>query len=81
MINHDKDLDSLATLPPTLNLTDMNFSKVNKQFFNVGCFIINSITHGDRKDQLNDCCKKLNLGILGICEFGTKTEYARNVGS
>ena len=67
-MNYDRDFDSSASSPNTLNVTDGDFSKVKKEFFNITCFNINSITHGDRINQLSDCCRKLNLSVLGICE-------------
>ena len=67
-MNYDSDFDSSAQSPNTLNLTDGDFSKVNKQLFNVGFYNVNSITFGDRINQLYDYCRKLNLSILGICE-------------
>ena len=67
-MNYDSDFDSSAQSPNTLNLTDGDFSKVNKQLFNIGFYNINSITFGDRINQLYDYCRKLNLSILGICE-------------
>ena len=67
-MNYDRDFDSSASSPNTLNLTDGDFSKVKKELFNITCFNINSITHGDRINQLSDYCRKLNLSVLGICE-------------
>ena len=61
-------MDSSASYPNTFNLTDDDFSKINKNLFNIGCYNINSITNGDRTDQLQNICTKLNLGILGIVE-------------
>ena len=68
-MNYRRDVDSSATSPNTLNLTDGDFLKVNKQRFNIRCFNVNSITRNDRINQLHDYGRKLNLSILGICEF------------
>ena len=67
-MNYDREFDSSATSPNTLNLTDGDFLKVNKQHFNICFFNVNSIKRGDRINQLHNYCRKLNLSILGICE-------------
>ena len=65
-MNYRRDVDSSATSPNTLNLTDGDFLKVNKQRFNIRCFNVNSITRNDRINQLHDYCRKLNLVSVNL---------------
>ena len=63
------DTDSLSDLDPqTIDLTNGDFSPINTKLFNIASYNINSITSGNKRDQIESLAHQLNLAAICLSE-------------
>ena len=63
------DTDSLSDLDPqTIDLTNGDFSPINTKLFNIASYNINSITCGNKRDQIESLAHQLNLAAICLTE-------------
>ena len=62
-ISSDSDFDV-----KTVNMVDGDLSPINKRLLNIVSFNVNSITHGDRIEQLSSLCREINADIICLQE-------------
>ena len=62
-ISSDSDFDV-----KTVNMVDGDLSPINKRLLNIVSFNVNSITHGNRIEQLSSLCREINADIICLQE-------------
>ena len=63
------DTDSLSDLDPqTIDLTCGDLSPINTKLFNIASYNINSITSGNKRDQIESLAHQLNLAAICLSE-------------